>query len=48
MWLFFNSVSQNTNLYSTVDGFDEEIDYEDDFEQILADNIDGATQRRCV
>lgn len=46
---FFYSVSLNINLYSTVDGFEDgEADFEDNFEQILADNIDGATQRRCV
>jgi len=47
-WLFFVIDPLNANFYSTVDGFDEggELELEDDFEQILADNIDGATQRR--
>jgi len=35
-------------LFCTADGFDEgvEEDVEDDFEQVLAENIDGATQKR--
>lgn len=39
------------NFSCIADGFDEgaeEADVEDDFEQILAENIDGATQRRFV
>ena len=46
--LYFIIDLQITNFYSTVDGCDEggELELEDDFEQILADNIDGATQRR--
>ena len=40
----------NTIFSYTADGFDEglEEDIEDDFEHILAENIDGATQRRFV
>ncbi|XP_020629462.1 interferon-related developmental regulator 1-like [Orbicella faveolata] len=39
--------STGTHSGDEVDGFDEggELELEDDFEQILADNIDGATQR---
>ena len=35
-------------VFLTVDGIDEgvEEDIEDDFEQVLAENIDGATQKR--
>jgi len=46
--LYFIIDPPNTNFDSTVDGFDEggDLELEDDFEQVLADNIDGATQRR--
>lgn len=38
----------NSSFISIADGLDEggEEDYEDDFEQVLADYIDRATQKR--
>ena len=49
LWLVFPTASFNFRfVFLTVDGIDEgvEEDIEDDFEQVLAENIDGATQKR--
>ena len=46
--LLFVEVLFNSSFITIADGLDEggEEDYEDDFEQVLADYIDRATQKR--